>query len=452
MASLNTPDPNQEQQPTGAVAPAGGGATAGAKASPSPSTAAPGNPGTPATNVGAYLAANAPATQNFANNITGQLNGQYQGTENAINTAASNFNGQVNAGYTPQNNQVVQQAASNPTQFVKTPGNVQEFLAQANDQYTGPSQFETNPAYTSAQGAVTAATNNASPYQSFSGTEAQLAGLGDTTTGEQALDATLLAQTPGANQEIQNAASQISTLPTYLSNVAGVQDADVIAAQNNAAAASQAANAAIGQTAATENTNIGNELTAAQQAEAAYNQSVNSELNTATPIYEAINNAKEYLNNVPNYNLSDWEKGLTNPLTEVMNQTIDTQNPTAANVATPKDYAEEQALAELMGGTYNPAAPLAGTNQAGTFINPGAPVSNDVNSAVQNYLLNTLNPAFQTETNLLTNPSPGSDQAAAMLEAEETNYLNSILAADPSLGGSVGNGGLYENNQKLQPI
>jgi hypothetical protein len=442
MASLPDQQDQQAQAATGqpgAVAPSGGGATGGGKNTSSPSTAAPGNPGTSATNVTSYLAANAPEAQTFANNITGQLNNQYTQTNADIGAAGNTFNQSVNAGYTPANPSVVSAAASNPTAFVQTPGNVASFQAQANDTYTGPAQFETSTPYSNVQNEITATQNNATPYTSFAGTQAQLGGLGDTTLGEQNLDATLLSQTPGASQEIAQAAGQAANLPTYLQQVAGVQDADVTAAQNNAAQANAAANAAIAPVAASENANIANELSAAQQAELAFNNSVNAVQGEASAPNQLLTNAPSYFASVPNFNLSSWLNSLpTSPLAAEAALKTDTQNPTVSNVATPQDYAEEQALSQLMGGNYAPTAPLASASQAGTFTPPGAPVPNTVANDLSNYLAQVYDPAFISQTNALTNPSPGSDSAAAMLEAESKNYLDALLASDPNLLGSVG--------------
>jgi uncharacterized protein YpmS len=384
MATISNPEQDQQQQgvtpPQGTVAPTqAGGGTGGARSvGTSPSTASSTTPGTPATNVSQYLAANGPQIQQFGQNVTGQLNNQYGQTTSDINAAGTNFGQQVQAGYTAPNASIDQQVASNPTAFVATPGNVQAFQAQANDQYTGPSQFETAAPYAGLESEIASAQNNATPWTSFAGTQAQLQGLGDTTQGEQSLDAALLAGNPGVESSIQAAAAPYANLPSYLAGVAAPADASVATAQAAAQQAQVQAGTAIGTANTNLNNSLASELTDAQTAESQYNTNINNEAAQAAAVQQVINEFPGLLSSLG----ASWTQGQPPAYNApVLPNTV--AAPTQANVATPADYANAAALAELA-GTPETALNPANAPQAGTFNVPT--FTNQINPTVAAYL------------------------------------------------------------------
>ena len=174
------------QQMAGMPPPQSGGSTgagAGAsKAGSSPSTGSPTQFGSSASKLGDYLSANAPQIQNQANNVVSGLNQQYGQVQGDISNAANQFGQQVQQGYAAPNQALVNQAASNPTQFASDPNNVKAFQSQYNNSYSGPTSYESTTPYGNIQGEV----NNA----------VQNAGLLNTQAGLQ----NYLGQTQGGNQ------------------------------------------------------------------------------------------------------------------------------------------------------------------------------------------------------------------------------------------------------------
>lgn len=375
MAYLSPEGQDQQQQPatpaTGGApgatpAPTQTGATAGGTKTASPNTASPVTPGTAATNVNEYLNANAPQTQQYANNVASGLTNQYGQIQSDIGSAANQFNNQINAGYTPENTALVNQAAANPASFASNPNNVSAFQAQENDQYTGPTQFETSSPYTGLTNEVTAGTNAATPWQSFSGTASQFGNLGDQTLGEQNLDATLFAQTPGVNQEIQNAATPFNSLNSYLTNVGTGADAAAAAAAANATAAAGNVQSVFNPLETNFNTNLANETTQAGTANLAYQQEQlqqqaadNAAIQSAFNAFETNNPISNAQGNAALFN----NLGVTGTGPGIQ---LNAAAPTLAQTATPEQYAEANALSELMGNNY--ANPLAG--QTTSTYNP----------------------------------------------------------------------------------
>lgn len=353
------------------IAPAGSGGGAGStgrSSSPtaSPNTASSTTPGTPATNVSTYLQANQPQVQNYGSSITGQLNGQYGQALNDVNSAASNFNTSVNTGYTPVNSSVDQSVLSNPATVTSNPSSTQAFESQLSDAYSGPTQFETSSSYAPLEQEIATTQNSATPWTTFSGTESQFQGLGDTTPGEQQLDATLIQQTPNVAQNIQTAASQASTLTPTINNVAATEDAAVQSAQANASEAQSGATTALNTAEQEEASQLGSELSSAQTAEGTYNSDVSTLQQAATQIQQQIT---AFLAANPQITAANIDPALA-PWVGLQQANA----PTQSDVATAQDYSEEAALSELANGNYSSLLSPTDASQAGTYTLPDASV------------------------------------------------------------------------------
>jgi len=239
----NQQDPNQQNQQQGIGQPnlqappmtssapgAGPGASTG-KGVATPQSA----PAQPFQNLSAYLNANQPQVQQQANQIAGNLNNQYGQTTSAINQGKADFGNQVQAGYAAPNTDVTNAAAANPTDFAKDPNNVKAFQSLYNDQYTGPTDFESTGAYGNLSGQVSKAASDAA----LLGTNAGIQNYFQTqnpnaTKGGNVLDSVLLQGTPEAYTTIQNAAKPFGTLQDYLTGATTEADQGVTNAQQTA--------------------------------------------------------------------------------------------------------------------------------------------------------------------------------------------------------------------------
>jgi hypothetical protein len=313
----------------------------------------------PFTNLQAYLSANAPQVNQEANNISSGVTNQYGQVQNDINAGTTGFLGNVAAGFTPENQQVDQAAAANPAQFVQTPGNTAAFQSQINDTYTGPANFEGTTGYAGLNNEVTTDAANAALLNTPAGLQTYLqSAQPNSTQGDALLDTALLDTTPSAIQQISNAATPFSQLPTELSNDVTAADAVASAAPGAAQQAATDANTAITGTEGAFNTTLGNELTNAEGQVNAANTTIGQDQQELNPLEAAY---QAYLGQ-GGYGAGDIVAPLLNQSAIAM--------PTEAQVATPQDYAENSALEQLMGSAYNPALTDANASQAGTYQAP----------------------------------------------------------------------------------
>lgn len=271
-----TPPPASTSGGSAGAGQAGGAAVGAASGSPTQF-------GSSASKLGDYLSANAPQVQGQANNVAGSLTNQYQGVSGDINNAANQFGQQVQGGYTAADPNLVSQAASNPTGFANTPGNVAGFQSQLNDQYTGPASFETTTPYANIQNEVNTSVQNAGLLNTQQGLQnyfGQTQG-GNQTAGTNTLDTLLLQGNQPAYQTVQNAANQFQNLtPQFQQTTAGA-DQGVTAAQQSAQQASQnALNAFTGSNGTltnlnnTINTGTANDISQAQAQQASLNADI----------------------------------------------------------------------------------------------------------------------------------------------------------------------------------
>lgn len=231
-----TPNPIPPQGGSSGAAPAGG------RAAPGMGTST--QFGSNAAKLSDYLTANKDQVGQFGQQVAGQLSQNYGDTMNAIDQGYGQFGQQIGQGYTPQDSTLVSQAANNPTDFAKDPNNVSSFQKQFNDQYTGPSNFESSSGYQNLNDQVNKAVENAGLTNSFSGLQTYLTNnmnTGHNTQGMQTLDAALLQRSPEASQAISQAASPYKNLAGYLGDKTAGLNSQIQTAQSAADTARTAA-------------------------------------------------------------------------------------------------------------------------------------------------------------------------------------------------------------------
>jgi|HubBroStandDraft_2_1064218.scaffolds.fasta_scaffold02334_6 hypothetical protein len=378
-----------------------GGSPQGAAAVPN-STQAP-----PVQNLGAYLAANQPQAlqmgQNIANNLTTQGN-QVSGDINADQAAVDQ---QVQAQNVQPNQDLINQAAANPTEFVQNPTNVTDFQNLENANYTGPTSFESTPQYQTLENEVTNAQQNAPAVNTDAGIQQLVTGQEtNPTAGMENLDSLLLEGTPGATAPITAAEQPIQNLGTALQGATTTEDQNIAQAVANDQAAPEAVQAAFltGPNAVVPQweTGLQNELTQADQGANAYNTDLQSYIN--------------FLNQNQPFNADLQASGLEsslgtgNPFTPA--PPAATNAPTEANVATSQDYQTEAALQQLLGNALG-TTPItqATANEAGTYALPGTVPANENIESIADQLATALGPTVNAQATQFGLPAATTPQA-----------------------------------------
>jgi hypothetical protein len=523
MATVNQPnDPNSPTQPGqpvqtggsgGAGSASGAQAQAGTPSSPVQQNVNP-SQSSSFNDVSAYLNANQQGGNQLGNQVAQNVTNQYNTTKSGIDTSANSAIQSANSGYVPENTQLIQQVASNPTQAANDTGTVNSFQAQLNDQYTGPSNYAD---LGTQQGNIATAQQYGNLINTPGGAnvltnqvENQL-NPGQSSQGINTLDTLLLTGNPNATQAVQTAAQPYNTLGDYLNTQAGNVNNAITAGQTGAAQTSQdALNAFTGANGTLTNLNTGinntvaTDLSQAQAQQAALQADLSNlyggVAQNATPStlqgFGVGNSTPWY--NTQNYtvgNLSpqdlqalgmtqdQWnalQSGLTqagtsqystvgnfgagSPTEQIaLNQYLTQQDPTkaitAGTVATPQQYQEMAAINQLLGSqaptqteAINPGlASLAGTYNPATNLN-----TFDYNSALTNaqQVAAAERAAAATKANDL-NTQADTEHAAGQhggMFSSFDNFLNSIKApvANPAL--FLGQKTLQGANQLKQKV
>jgi hypothetical protein len=382
MAFLPIEQQNQ-QAPTGTTSagspPPQTGGSSGAGGAPQKTGTATGTPtqfGSSASKLGDYLSANAPQIQNQANQVVSGLNQQYGQVGQDINNAATQFGQSVSQGYAAPNQDVVNQATSNPTGFASDPNNVKAFQAQYNDTYTGPQNFESTTPYAGIQNEVSQAVQNAGLLNTTPGLQSYFQGKGgpNATQASNTLDALLLQGNPGAQQSIQNAAGQFGNLTNQFGQAIQTGDQSVQAAQQAAQQAQQYAQGQFGNAVTGFNTNLQNELAAANTGNTAYNTQIDalrSQLQSGQlPTQYGVDpGLQAFLTQYMNPSVAPLGGAAYNYV-NALPSNINPQVPQLGQVASAQDYATLAALNQLGGTPINSPLSADTANQAGTYKAP----------------------------------------------------------------------------------
>jgi len=390
------------------------GSPQGAAAVPN-STQAP-----PVQDLQAYLSANQPQAVQMGQNIAGNITQQGNQVTGDINADQAAFDAQTQAQNTPVNQDLINQAAANPSQFVQDPNNVAAFQGQENATYGGPTTFESTPDYQTLTNEVTNAQQNAPNINTSAGVNQLVRGQEtNPTLGMSNLDQLLLQGTPEAMSPIAAAEAPIANLGTQLSGATTAEDAAI----QNAIANDQAAPAAVNSAFLT-GTNavvpaweqaLQDELAKAQTGATDYNNSVTPDVNEINALNQIVGQFNGAKFSVPNYGTTSV------PITtSIPSANFPTAGaPTMSSVASQKDYATEKALEQLLGNSLG-TTPItqATAGEAGSYALPGAlpdlsSVAKDIGTSGQNAEIKTLENAFNSYPDTASQSSSWN----AMLEA-----------------------------------
>ena len=411
---------NSAPPQTGGSAGAGSGAS---KAGGEPSSQGTSTQfGSSSSKLGDYLTANAPQIGAQAQTVANGLNTQYGQVSGDINNAANQFGQQVSQGYAAPNQDLVNQAVSNPTQFAATPSNVSGFQGQLNDTYSGPTSYESTTPYGNIQGEVNSAVQNAGLLNTQAGLQNYLGQTsgGNQTQASNTLDALLLSGNPDAQKTVQTAANQFNQLTPQFQNSVTNADQSVQAAQQDAQNAAAYAQQQAGNTTNQFNTQLQNELSGAQNAATTYNQQQQAAYNQLTPIQQWLN---AYQGN-SNVNIGN------NPLTQYLNQTP-VNAPTLAGVATSPQYQEAAALQQLLGTGYQSPLDQTAASQAGTYNTPTSN-SYDLNNIIQQIAGGATTAQYNATQPQMTG-LPGWEQSLVDTKSQPYQQLiNELQTLDPN--------------------
>lgn len=220
--------PAQPALPTTSAPGSGPGASSG-KATPQSA------PAQPFQNLQSYLTANQPQIQAQGTKIAGDLSNQYGQVTSDINKAKTDFGTQVESGYAKPDENIINSASSNPTDFVSKPENVKAFQSLYNDQYTGPDAFENTTGYGNVSGEAGKAASDAALLNTPEGVQNYFANQNPTATkGGNVLDSVLLQGSPEVYGQIQNAVKPFAGLNDYLTGTVNEANQGVTQAKQTA--------------------------------------------------------------------------------------------------------------------------------------------------------------------------------------------------------------------------
>ncbi len=399
MATVNQDEENQ-QPTTGGTSAAGTGAgVAGANSAPKAPTsnvqqnvAPQQNQGY--TDVASYLNANQQGGNQLGSQVASNLSNQYNTTKQGIDTSAGSANKAVQSGYIPENTQLIQQVASNPTAAAGDSNLSSQFQGQLNDTYGGPTSWAD---YGTQQGNVNQATQNAGLLGKPGGNNVLIQQVenqtqpGHISQGINALDTMLFSGNQGAVNQAKQAAAPINTLNDYLNAANTGVLGNISAGQQGAQQASQdALNAFTGANGTLTNLNsaVTNNTSKALSDAQAQQAQLKADLTSGqlTPqdlvaLGMGQNDWTALQNNLARANTSQYMTGhnfgaasATQKIDPL--QALQQQDPTAminaGTVATPEQYQQMAAIQQLLGsktpqglainplnasqaGTYNPA-------------------------------------------------------------------------------------------------
>lgn len=296
MAYVPFSEEEQNKSTEGALPTTGGGSSgtpaAGSSATPQTSAQpAPQGGGQGFANLNQYLGANKGQGTAEAGTIASNLGNQYTGLQGDINNAANQATEAIKGGSTAYDQNLVQGAVANPSQFAADPNNIAAWQKQYNAAYTGPTAFENTAGYGSAANAANKANQTYQLGQTGGGYTQLLNQIEkNPTAGRTALDKSLIQSDPNAQNTIQGALTPFKGIQDYVSGKSaeiGKQASD--AAQATGEAATKTKEALTGA----QNT-LGADVTNRYQTGLAnqtnYNKQVEDLQKSYQPYQDAINN------------------------------------------------------------------------------------------------------------------------------------------------------------------
>lgn len=451
------------------LAPSSGIGSAGGSSGPAPSGGPAGGGGQFAT-LDKYISANQGQAQPLADKVTTGIGKQYDTLAGQNTAALGDINSQVTAGMAPSNtNDIIAKEAANPVSFSGDQGNVKQFQSLLDASYGGPTSAEGTQSFANQQGAINNAIATGKQQTTTEGGREQLLSQNEAapSTSVTGLNSAILANSPEALGQVENAYKPFSNLLTNLSTGAQGINQNISKAQSDAAATAKASNDAIAQQINALNTGISGNLTATQQNATAQNTKLKADLAAGTPSsddlrmmgmtsdqWNALSTADKAAATAQTVTSNKGQFGATTGTTTIdptqfLTQTSPNSVINAANVATPEDYAKAQAFQTLLQG-LNLQTPTAIINPATSGQAGTAPTS--LNNYDYQTALNTATSAKADEVAAaqayVDALQSGADENHAQLAAQEAAKKSTAMGGLTALTG-VGNAGIAGAGQGI---
>lgn len=371
MQEQGAQGPQVASGPSGVIT--GGQSQAGAQ----PASKGPSKSGA-FTNLNAYIQSNKPQAAQLAENVAGNVAKQGESAKERVGHLQSAFNQQADQGSVQRNQGLVNEAASNATNFVQDSGKMDAFKRIRDATYKGPQAITDVDGYTDAYNAV----NNADKSVENTKSEAGRFSLVQDqfkkpsySRGQQRLDQLLLQNSPEARQSFGDVQNRYSNLTSTLT---GAQDQAASYANQRKAeteAARQDVQQAFGRMddpSTPENEAAGafgglqNELNAKvdqykTQQQALYDK-IRKQIGAGGDVSSSMGMSEFDADTLAALGLKEGQKLYNVDLSQFAPQ-FNKDAVNYQNVATPELYAKYSALSQLMGvnPTYLTDAKLAGT-------------------------------------------------------------------------------------------
>lgn len=180
-----------------------------------------------------YLAQNKPQTENLANKMADTAISAGKEASSTINKQGADFTSKVNESLVPWDQNIVDQASTDPTMVANDAGSLAKFQAMRDSSYKGPQSFESTDYYTKANEAANKAQSTSGLLGSEEGQKQVLSGLQgqrNLNKGALTLDSALLSTNPNSAKTLAAAQQSTSGLGQQVQNIgtAGNKQADYV--------------------------------------------------------------------------------------------------------------------------------------------------------------------------------------------------------------------------------
>lgn len=290
MAYLEKPEDQQQQDPNaqGVLgSPGGGPLDPSAPAGGAPSAAgadAAGGARPQFAELDTYLQQNRPAAQQLGSRVAGAIMQRGDAARQAIQTGSQGFQSDVASRETPQDIGILNLLASDPVGLANDSSRREAFTKQRDASYSGPKQLEDTSFYAPISASVGEAKRYGDLSRTGSGISEILGSTADRpySAGSRAFDASLAQGDPTAHGEIDQARSSLSDIDSRLADASQAARARAVQAQQTSEGTRQAAQGAISNAYAGQQSDLNQRLAAARAEAASRQQSAVSALQPKT--------------------------------------------------------------------------------------------------------------------------------------------------------------------------
>lgn len=197
-----------------------------------------GKPENAFVDVAAYLDANREQSMDTANKVAGKLGEEEQGLRSGLQSASDEYGRRVEAGTVRPDDELVDRAATRPTEFVGNQDDLQRFFKQRDAEYTGPGSFEETPEFGALLQRVKSGQEKAKSIDTSEGRKTYLHSVGNNpTAGVVSLDDLLIGGDQNARKKLTAAAAPFETLTGALDDATKKASESLTAGRGNTEAA-----------------------------------------------------------------------------------------------------------------------------------------------------------------------------------------------------------------------